>query len=494
MRLAWAVITLICARFGVVAWFDPLRNGDLPWQQWLGLHIVRTGRIPFTLGPEAFAANGAPWVPQEWALSIAVALAAGPAGFAVLAALAVVSAGAALGITGLAARRLGAGSLATAACVLCVALACAEAFGVRAQVFAWPFLAALMYVLRCVKGPGRWWIPVLAALWANVHASALLAPALVGAWTLGAAIEDGAFSKRVRGEALLTLGAALAVCATPLGLRLPVYAVTLFNSPIRHIIQEWQPSDLTAPSFFAGLLPLIAGACLLGVGRSRRWSELMLFAAAAWLGFTALRNIPICAFVIAPIVAERLSHAIRQSSRIDSVLREGPMTAMLCAGTLAGALAIAVSFSHASEYVRGTLPWRAVAIAAAEPGEHRLYCEDFAWCSVALEYPNLQEFIDGRCDPFPPDVWRQYEAVYELHDGWLNVIDRNGIDAVLTKPDRALALALAARSDWQTVYADAQFRLFMKRIPAHVAVRRAVRAAPPRPWLGGLPSNVRTTE
>jgi hypothetical protein len=169
------------------------------------------------------------------------------------------------------------------------------------------------------------------------------------------------------------------------------------------------------------------------------------------------------------------------------------MAVLLWAGTFAAALAIAVSFSHASEYVRGTLPWRPVALAASQPGTHRLYCEEFAWCSIALGYPNLQEFIDGRCDPFPAPVWHQYVAVYELHEGWMSVIERNGIDAILAKPDRPLAHALAARGDWRTIYVDSQFRLFMKLIPEHVA-RRAVRAEPPRPWLGGLPVNGRTGE
>ena len=53
----------------------PPGDGDLWWQRWLGDLILRTHHLPSALGPETFTSAGVPWVPQEWLLSIVVALA-----------------------------------------------------------------------------------------------------------------------------------------------------------------------------------------------------------------------------------------------------------------------------------------------------------------------------------------------------------------------------------------------------------------------------------
>ncbi len=56
------------------------------------------------------------------------------------------------------------------------------------------------------------------------------------------------------------------------------------------------------------------------------------------------------------------------------------------------------------------LPFAAIAQIGALGGDHNLFCEDFTWCSVALAYPGLHVFIDGRCDAYPLPVWREYAS------------------------------------------------------------------------------------
>src|SRR5438876_7812241 len=93
----------------------------------------------------------------------------------------------------------------------------------------------------------------LTVLWANLHASALIVPVLVGLWTIGTAIEDRAWTSRVERNAVLTLGTTLAVFLTPFSWHLPAYAIQLQTSSIRSAISEWQPPDLTLPAFDFGL-------------------------------------------------------------------------------------------------------------------------------------------------------------------------------------------------------------------------------------------------
>ncbi len=462
MRVAIAIALIFLARFTVQAWFDPLRDGDIAWQQWLGLQMLHSGHIPLSLGPEAFTAPGAPWIPQEWALSLLVAVTLGTWRFALLVALTALAGVATLLVTAYAARRMGASTVATSACVLVVAFSMVESYGIRAQVFAWMLLAAMMFVLRCCEGRTRWWIVPLVILWANVHASVLLAPVLLGLWTAGTAIDERAWTPKVRENLLLTLATCAAIFATPLGYRLPFYAIELIQSPIRVFIDEWQPSDLTASSFTSGALVLILAAAIFGVERSRRWSELLLYAAVTWMAFTAVRNVPVCAIVLAPAVAARVTEYVPEKLRINSIFSERSVRALLYLGCFVAAALTVLSLAGSRHFTAGNLPTKAIATLGSIAGTHNLYCEDFAWCSLGLRYSNVREFLDGRCDAFPLAVWHDYETVSATKGNWRSVLDRRGVNAIVVDRKRSLAQALPLWHDWRLVYADDRYRLFLR--------------------------------
>ncbi len=462
MKVAAAIALIFLARFATGAWFDPGRDGDIAWQQWLGLQILQTGHLPLSLGPEAFTAPGAPWVPQEWALSLLVAATLGTPRFTLLVAVTALAGVATLILTALSARRMGASTVPTALCVLCVAFSMIESYGIRAQVFAWALLAAMMFVLRSSTGGSRWWLVPIVIVWANIHASAILAPALLALWAAGVLIEEHGFTAHVREYALLMAATLGAVFITPLGYRLPLYALSLVQSPIRAAINEWQPSDLAATSFVMGAFLLILATCLFGVERSRRWPELLVFAAVTWLALSAVRNVPVCAIAIAPAVARRLAEFLPERLRINSIFREGPVTAVLYCGSFIAAMLAMLTLASSREFTRGDLPVRAIETLASVSGTHNLYCEDFAWCSLALAHPNLREFIDGRCDPFPLPVWKDYETIYSAKGDWRGALDRRGVDAIVVDKKRALARALPLWHDWRLVYADDRYRLFLR--------------------------------
>jgi hypothetical protein len=462
MKVAVAVVLIFAARFALAAWFDPGRDGDLPWQHWLGMQILQSHHIPLALGSEAFAAPGAPWVPQEWALSLLVALTLNTPRFILLVMLTATAGAATLLLTAWSARRLGASTAATALCVLCVAFSMVESYGIRAQVFAWAMLAALMFLLRTAHGPSRWWMVAVTALWANLHASALLAPALLALWTIGIALEERGWTANVRSFALLTVACAVAVFLTPLGYRLPLYAVSLVHSPIRFAIQEWQPSYLSATSFALGPLGLIAATCLFGVRRTCRVAEFLLFAALTWMAFSALRNVPVCAIVLAPAVAQRLTVYLPERLRINAIFNELPAQVVLYVITLFMSAFSGLALAHSPDFTGSRVPARAIAALARVAGTHQLLCEDFAWCSSALPYRNLREFIDGRCDPFPLTVWNDYETVVSTKRGWKHVIKVRDIDAIVANSSSKLGRALPHLRAWHELYSDKTYKLYIR--------------------------------
>lgn len=459
MRIAVAIVLLFTARFGVAAWFDQRHDADIGWQNWLGQQVLYSGHLPVALGAETFTSQGAPWVPQEWALSVAIAFALQHHMFAIIAVPAALAGVSVLLLTALAARYLRASALATAACVVCTGYSMVESYGVRAQVFAWAFLSAFMLVLRCASGRARWWLVPITVVWANVHGSVLLAPVILAIWTAGIAAEERHWNHRVRESAALTVAVAFAVLLTPLGIRLPVYAVELVLSPIRSGIQEWQPSTIASDALKFGFVPLLLGAAAAGLVRGRRYGEMALFVLSLWLAFSALRNIPIAAIIIAPFVAKRASALLPDRARVTSLLKERPAAFMLYGASALAALFIAVNLSSIPRFRDVSLPQRAVASAAALRGTHNLFCEDWAWCSLALKYTNVRTFLDGRCDAFPYTIWNEQQQVEITRGKWQGVLDRREVDLVLAWRNHRLVRDLRASGEWRERYVDSTYVL-----------------------------------
>lgn len=461
MRIAFALVAIFFSRMLIGALYYPGQDADLGWQSWLGARVLLTHHIPSQLGAETFTATGAPWVAQEWLFGTIVAWTYAHHNFFLLAIASALAAAGAILITAYRAKRRGATTAAIALTTACACFSMLQAFGVRAQIAGWLLLSLLMLVLD-IEGPWVFLAIPIVALWANFHASAVLAPVLAGAWACGTWIEDRAWTPRVARNVLAAAGCFLAICLTPMLGELPRYALALQTSPIRQTIAEWQPSDIVDIALYAGALPLIALCAYFGIAAPReRWRDGMLFALTAPMAFMAVRHLPICALTIAPMAAQRLSSVLGPYVRINVVLNERlPQAAIACAA-LVCAIVIPIDLKGVKAITGVTLPREAIAAVASVPGTHNLYCEDFAWCSLALSKPNLRTFVDGRCDPFPAQVWNDYVAVEHLHPAWQGVLARYNVNAVLTKRGRPLAQALALRPDWHPIYDAKGYEVFV---------------------------------
>jgi hypothetical protein len=423
--------------------------------------VLHAHQLPAHLGNETFTAPGAHWVPQEWAFSVAVAWLTSAKHFAILAILTTAAAVGALVLTAYRAQRRGSSTVATALVTAFTGFAMLQAFGVRAQIFGWLFLAIVLLLLDIESDWTFVIIPVI-ALWANMHASALIAPVFVGAWALGTWIEERAWTPRVERNFVIAAGSVLAVSLTPLLWNLPLYALNLETSAIRSAIAEWQPPDLTFSGFAFGLLPLLALCCYFGIAAPReRWRDGMLFAVAALISGIAVRHVPLAALVIAPMAAQRLSSALPSHARINTIMEEQFSETLVFVSSALVCGIIVLNLAHVPQISGVTLPRTALASLANIPGTHNLYCEDFAWCSLALQERNVRTFLDGRCDPFPAAVWKDYLSVQHVTPQWARVLEHWNVDSVLVDKNNSLAQAIALRRDWHLFYHDARYEIFL---------------------------------
>ncbi len=473
MKYAWLVLGVFAARFFATAIAFPQVDGDLSWQRWLGRTILERRAIPHALGSDTFTAPGAPWTPQEWLFSIVAARATDGLAWDAFAGGVALCALAALTLGSWHAVRRGASAKAVVVCLMLAGLALFASFGVRVQVVAWPLLALFLLLLDS-EGPWAYAAIAVAAVWANVHASAMLAPVVAALSAAGTFVDDRGPSPSARRRAFVALGSALAICCNPFGVELPRYALSLFNSPIKAQISEWRAPDLGDSSFAIGALPLLLLACFAVVPRgARRGSDFALLAAFAYLLLGAARNTALFGLVALPLVAPALTRAFAffgpsappRDPRVERIAR----VAMPAIGFVL-ALGVGIGLLRSSARTSDDLAARAVASVAALPGERRLFCANFASCGLAVGLPHVRVFLDGRADPYPLAVWTEYDRIARLRPPWRATLARYGVDTIVVPKDDPLdqALALGAARGWRVSYADERFVVWVHARPSRI--------------------------
>jgi hypothetical protein len=450
MELAYLVITVFSAAFTGRIFQTPYIDGDLFWQKHLGEFVVTHHALPTALGNETFTAPGAPWTAQEWLLGVISYAAISHGVFWLLA----IAAGLALALTLLLAswraHRFGGSARAVALASVFLAIAVESSFGIRAQVFAWPLFAALLLVLD-QSGPIVLVALAIVAAWANVHGSVMLAIPIVWIDAIVASIRNGIRAADTRWRLLLALLVPFATLASPLGVRLPQYAVMLINSPIRASIKEWQPISFHGSYFFwEGGAPmlLVAILCLRTLLRERprdvAWAAMLTFMAIG-----AVRNVALMGIVVAPLAARAIDVLMGRFGWWH--------TPELSKGHKRLAVAGAILLAGLTFYAVIRIPPRADAFVppvttfdrlGAMPEQRRVFCYDFSVCSLALDHRNLRVFMDGRADPYPPDVWYDFNVIRRTEKGWSQELDLYRIDTVVAKNGDRLDRELTKRRDW----------------------------------------------
>ena len=457
--LPWACVALVVGRLTALAIAAPPGDGDRYWQYWLGERILREHAIPRALGPETFSAPGAPWVPQEWLFSTALAWTVDrglawlvPLACALVAGIAFAAVIRRCTLRGIPATR-------TSAAVLFCGLASAQAFGVRAQVVGWAGTSLTLWLLE-LEGPAAWAAVPLTFVWANLHASAFLAPAIAFVFALSAVIRDRRWSRAAGRYAAIGAACATATLLSPLGLDLPRYAAGLMSSPIRASIAEWGATSTSTLAFTSGALPLLLILVAFGVRAPVR--DRIVAVTFALLLFEAVRNVPLFAFAVAPIALAALPAQTRAAAppRFAGIVS---WFALAAAGV--AAVAVTVLTWSGAPAMRNPLPVvAAAALIERAHGEPRVFCEDFAWCSLFLVQPmRVAFFMDGRSDPYPPEVWRDYRRVLDGNAGWSAVLDRFRVNAVLARRDGALDSLLRTQPQtWRSIASPGPARLYVR--------------------------------
>ncbi len=356
--------------------------------------------------------------------------------------------------------------------VALAALAGAPIWGARPQMVTFLLLSLELLWLRLEDG-GRTilWLPVVMALWSNLH----------GGWPLGflflglalAAEAIGWLANRspehaARARLLALVGAlsAVAVGLNPNGLAIYAYPFeTLTSAAQQGLIAEW-----ASPNFhLAGLrafelmaLLLFAG---LALGRASIFDVLVALAGLA-LALESVRNVAVFVAAATPVLAVTWSDAWRRHGarllprRPAAAPRWGPALGAVTLLAVAAVVGPAISRDLAGQasLTAQVVPVGAGDWLAAHPEVGTRMFNEYSWGGYLADRfwpdPNRRVFVLSEGVLMGDAQLLRYHEVAALGPGWRRILDEDRVDYVVFDRGSALDDVLAAEPGWRLAYRD----------------------------------------
>ncbi len=354
-------------------------------------------------------------------------------------------------------------------------------WGPRPQMVDFTFVSLELYwVERFLQGRSRalYWLPLLVALWANLHGGFVFSFLVLGL-TLVAVAAGWLWEGRPRAQlvtlrrlAVIGLGCLVASLLTPWGPSLFVYVFrTQFSSQLSGFVREWQSPDF----HMANMLAFLAMLLLVFIGfawRRPRLLDVLLVTAAAVMALRALLFIPIFIAVATPVLAWQWSGAldeVRQRIvtrwRVPAWLPAGAV-ALLAAAAAAGIVFSAYTLRGQTAATRANYPVGAADWLAAHPAVGTRMFNEYSWGGYLAYrfYPQdtRRVFIYGESELMGDTLLARYADVNNVRDDWRSLLDRYRVDYIVFPTGTPLVSALDASGGWQRAYTDSLAVIFVR--------------------------------
>ncbi len=452
---------------------------DLWWHLAAGEQTLQNG-APVLADTFSFTRAGSPWINHSWLGEVALALANRAGGWLGLGALVAVLAAAAMA---LAYGQMEGPPIWRAFIVVLAGLVAAPVWTARPQLFSLLLLALVNEVLERHRSGGRVglpWLPVIFAVWSNLHGGYPLGLVLLACAVGGALLdrlmgrEDAPPLRQTGQLALWSLACLPAVLINPNGLnmwRIPFQTVGV--GALQQAIPEWASPDFheaVQQPFLLMLAGLLAAFAL--AGRPASGQNVLTVLAFTGLALAARRNFGPFAVVTAPVLASAGWEAIRRLGRPPGVLARISSAAgaarplnvnvqrvmnlgIVAFLGLAGLVKLYAATQPAlvEGYIRQNFPVGAVEwIRANRPPGNLL--NEYAWGGYLdwslRDYP---VFLDGRTDLFGDEVIGEWLIATGAEEGWQEVLERRQVRLTLLPPGLPLERELG-RAGWKLLYRD----------------------------------------
>ena len=367
---------------------------------------------------------------------------------------------------------------------------------VRPQLAGLVLFVGLFVLLDAASWRRSHWfvVPVMFALWANLHGSWVVGLGLLGTMCAGRAfdvvrrtrnIKSVVFDHQVRRLFVLTELAAVAVLLNPYGIGVYAEVLSFAGNPNLQDLIEWEPLTLRASqgktAAAAALALMIVYrfsprrvACaevllLVGLGGAAMWSSRMIH----WWGPTAAYYLALHTAAIARrrLPAKRTAPVRRGLTSVVTVglvwifFAYTPFGFTLLHGRPAGRPG--ASATNREEHV-GPNARRCRQLSAAESGEWT----DLQFVRMgrlsALRRTAGSATVHQLPRPLiPREVWQDSLTILHAGSRWDDLLDRYGVNTLVLNSQQSEALVRALKGDsetWDVAYEDRLVAVFRRRI------------------------------
>jgi hypothetical protein len=436
---------------------------------------IRSGEYTLTRGmiytdQFSFTVNGQPWINHSWGSQLilfGVWRLAGNVGLSLYTSV--------LATAGMAfVYRMCEGNVYLRSFALVIGAATAAVFwSARPQMVSFFLSTVLLYILylhKRKKIDRIWFIPLLMALWGNLHAGfsigfIFLFGSIVGEVfgnIFNPSSEEVVPIVGVRKMVVVTVVSIAAMVINPYTvqiLALPFKTVSI--GALQNFIQEWNSPDFHGRQTWPFIFLLLGTLGAVGASRKRLdWTDFLLFSGTTFLSLLAGRNIATFAIVATPIFTYHLDAMLTEHGWIlNPVKRVSPMMArlnvILLIGIVLGALVVIIGVLNPTgvrEAQEQYLPVRAAEFLKSEQPVGPMF-NSYNWGGylmfAAPEYP---VFVDGRTDMYGDEFLTRWLQTATGGEGWRETLDEYGINLVVVENGSGLARQLANDADWQLIY------------------------------------------
>ncbi|MCJ7490620.1 MAG: hypothetical protein MUP15_00415 [Dehalococcoidia bacterium] len=467
--ISWVQLGVLFTALAVVLVAKKV-DPDFWWHLRTGKLIVESG-IP-RHDPFSWTAAGKAWVTHEWLSEVIIYGVESTLGYVGNVLLFGATTCAALLLMYALGRRLGAGTKPLVLLALVAMLVLPRFVAVRPQEFTWLLFAVFVYVLqRHDEGDAMplWVLPLLMALWVNLHLGFFYGLMVVGLWILVQVFRHARTEpSKLRAPLMVAGGCLLATLLNPNGPEILAYpAQYMQGTADRSLIVEWQRPDFTSP-FNA---PIVLTLVLLAVSLLSRRRPLLwlLSAASVALSLEAARNLPFAVLLLLPVAGSAAADHWRLASRErDSGMRFRTLPGVALVGGLAACLlVIAPSFGASLSGFRPSSDGYPAAGAAFVDSHYRgaRLLNEYSWGGYLIDrlYPSTSVFIDGREEFYGETIFGDYIRIRTVDEGWEALLSQYGVEVGIVERESRLAKAMRSAGDWQEAFTGPVEAVFVRR-------------------------------
>ena len=466
----FAVLALLLAAPALICVHSACANDpDIWWHMRTGQWILQHHAIPHVdpfSGPNA----GKPWPAYSWLyelLSFQTFRSFGLAGIVGYSAAMVLAITVALYHM---VKRLQADFSIIALLIFSTCFAIGHLFTPRPWLFTILFFVLEIDILMHARKTGRVrelaWLPVIFALWSNIHIQFIDGLVVLGI-ALAEAVATGrgiGIKTRLRALPAATVLAAsvLATMLNPFGWRIYRVAYELASQPgVLDKINELKAIPFRDLTDFSVLALTLAATAALAWQRRARVFEILLLAFAVMVSFRSQRDVWVVAVAAAAILASTIPP--RETAAVRLPKFATAFAAMIAAVLmLAGFPVMHVNNSMLDAEVEKTLPVKAVDAIQANHYAGPLY-NDFNWGGYLIWALRMPVSIDGRAAFYGDQAIDRSIATWGAEPDWNTDPELTKAGVVIGPPKAALTQVLRLDPKFKLVYEDKVATVFIAR-------------------------------